>query len=409
VRGGRWLATAAVVAATLLALPVHHARAQGIYDLTTDYAGSVADTRGWTVQWRVPGLANPDQGAGVIGQWYFNLEAGLYRTGDGWFAYFFGDDDGLEVGPGCEAMWDTGALCGGGPFAALGPGATLGIAFEFCRDDRTPDVNGSRLCLWFDLADGGGRRFMAITDRSTVEMYSHVEYFEGLPELLIPCDSPAVMLGQYVKGTDGNWQALSGMESWRYSPAGGHYHRRNFFYWHAPATWEICSGPGPGPQPQPPPPALPPPPAVQRDTTPPVLSAVALTRRRFRVGRRPTAIESRRRRPRGTTLRYTLSEPARLVSVEFVRLERGRVEVSGRCAWPSPRLRRQRAKRCTRQYAAGLLTRHDRPAGPGAIAFSGRVGSRPLLPGRYRAVVHALDGALNRAAPVTLKFTVLRR
>jgi hypothetical protein len=46
---------------------------------------------------------------------------------------------------------------------------------------------------------------------------------------------------------------------------------------------------------------------------------------------------------------------------------------------------------------------------PGAVklAFSGRIGTRRLLPGRYRFVVNAIDAAGNRSAPRTISFTIL--
>jgi hypothetical protein len=41
------------------------------------------------------------------------------------------------------------------------------------------------------------------------------------------------------------------------------------------------------------------------------------------------------------------------------------------------------------------------------LAFKGRVGTRRLVPDRYRFVVTAIDAAGNRSAPRTIAFTIL--
>jgi hypothetical protein len=58
--------------------------------------------------------------------------------------------------------------------------------------------------------------------------------------------------------------------------------------------------------------------------------------------------------------------------------------------------------------AAGALTRHL-GAGGAKVALSGRLGTKPLRPGRYRLTVTARDAAGNASAPATVTFTVVRR
>ena len=107
------------------------------------------------------------------------------------------------------------------------------------------------------------------------------------------------------------------------------------------------------------------------DRTPPAFAGLALSSKR---------LVAAGRRPRGTTLRWRLAEPA-LVTVA-VETRRGR--------------------------RLGVLRRRA-AAGPGALAFSGRVKGRALRPGRYRLAVAARDAAGNASAPRRLAFTVVRR
>ena len=109
--------------------------------------------------------------------------------------------------------------------------------------------------------------------------------------------------------------------------------------------------------------------APAADTTRPVVTRFSSSRRSFRAG-------SGRRR--GTTLRFTLSEAARV-----------RIRITG----PRARVR-------------GTLTRAAR-AGANSIAFSGRFGRRRLSPARYTATITATDAAGNVSRAVTLRFRVI--
>jgi PKD domain-containing protein len=136
-------------------------------------------------------------------------------------------------------------------------------------------------------------------------------------------------------------------------------------------------------------------------TRPQVLAASAVPSV-FAPASRGTVISSARR---GTTFRYRLSEAATLrVALELRTLGRR----SGRNCLPDSRARRRLA-RCIRFAARGALTRRRLPAGPGALPFTGRVGARPLAPGRYRATFTATDPSQNRSAPRRIYFRVVAR
>jgi hypothetical protein len=101
------------------------------------------------------------------------------------------------------------------------------------------------------------------------------------------------------------------------------------------------------------------------DRTAPLLTRVSARPPRFRLGRR------------GTTLRYTVSEQARVV---FTVSRKGRR--IGRFAKPSA-------------------------AGAGTTRFSGKIGKRSLKRGRYVVTLVATDAAGNVSAPRRLAITVL--
>ena len=116
-----------------------------------------------------------------------------------------------------------------------------------------------------------------------------------------------------------------------------------------------------------------------RDTLAPALSGLRFSHKVFAVGHARTAIAART--ARGTRLSYTLSDGAKVVV----------------------RIQRVGAKR-----AAGKLTRTGK-SGLNTIAFSGRIGTRALKAGRYRAVITATDAAGNRSAAKTVGFRIVTR
>jgi hypothetical protein len=178
------------------------------------------------------------------------------------------------------------------------------------------------------------------------------------------------------------------------------------------------------------------------DAIAPTLTSVSLTNTRFRVGTEATAVAAQRRRraPRGTTFRYTLSEQA-TVEIAIDRAGRGvRLRRRGsrrlRCESATRANRRKLARRlsattqirrlpgdarrralrraarkraCTSFKKVGALTRRDQ--GPGALRtrFTGRIGSEKLRPTRYRARLRATDAAGNRSSERRLAFRVARK
>jgi hypothetical protein len=137
---------------------------------------------------------------------------------------------------------------------------------------------------------------------------------------------------------------------------------------------------------------------------PPSITGAGVTSKRFRVGRRSTAI-SAGRAPVGTSFRFRLSAPAK-VQATITRTAKG-LRRGRNCVAPTARLRRSHAKRCTRTLTVGTLTRAKKPAATDVIPFSGRIGTRGLPPRAYEAVLRATDAA-GRSRPVVLSFTVVR-
>jgi hypothetical protein len=136
----------------------------------------------------------------------------------------------------------------------------------------------------------------------------------------------------------------------------------------------------------------------------PVVRTFSVSPKRFAVGPGRTAI-SARRAPRGTSFRYSLSQ-AGIVKIRLARRAAGR-RVGKRCLAPT-KARRHR-KRCTRFVASGTLTRMA-ATGSNRTRFSGRVGSRRLRVGSYRAtIVETTAGARHPSAPRRAAFRIVAR
>jgi hypothetical protein len=183
-------------------------------------------------------------------------------------------------------------------------------------------------------------------------------------------------------------------------------------------------------------PPLPPSPGGSVDGIAPVVDGAAVSPKRFRVAKTATAVASARRpgakrrgpkrrpAPSGTTIRFTLSEPATARIAISRKLTGLRLKRRGRtvCAAPTKRnlasarkaiakrpaivrldggkrakaiAKAERKLRCTRYQAAGVLTRRNLAAGPNSVPFSGRIGPKALKPGAYRVQIGATDVAGN--------------
>jgi PKD domain len=137
----------------------------------------------------------------------------------------------------------------------------------------------------------------------------------------------------------------------------------------------------------------------------PRITGARLTRSRFRVSKRATALSARLRAPQGTSFHFTLSEAAK-VRIAFKRSLAG-LRSGRRCVAPSKKLSRRHAKRCTRTLVAGTLLRGHERKGANNVAFSGRLGTKALAPGAYTATLMAGAGGAS-STPVTLSLTIVR-
>jgi hypothetical protein len=116
-----------------------------------------------------------------------------------------------------------------------------------------------------------------------------------------------------------------------------------------------------------------------------------------------SAVTAARRHHRGTVFSFSLDQAA-TVRIAIAALTPGR-RVGSRCVHDSHKLRHK--PRCTRAVAAGTLMRAAH-AGKNRVAFSGRIGSRALRPGRYSASFTAIDAA-GASSRQTLTFTIVAR
>jgi hypothetical protein len=139
----------------------------------------------------------------------------------------------------------------------------------------------------------------------------------------------------------------------------------------------------------------------------PAVTAARLARSVFAVGAAPTALLAQAgRTPRGTTLTFTLSEPAR-VAIAVQQLRRG-FRVGRRCAARRPRgTQGRRVRRCRRFVTVGTLRRTG-TQGPNRVAFSGRLGRRALRPASYRFSITVTDLVGNRSTPALIRFRIVR-
>ena len=156
------------------------------------------------------------------------------------------------------------------------------------------------------------------------------------------------------------------------------------------------------------PPPLPPP--VAADTTAPRVSRVSLTRTRFAVGRKATAVSSARPKQNGARRHAGRSSASACRSGppcgSCSSGRRSGRRAGGKCRRATRRLRGR--PRCTRYVASGTLVRRKLRSGTRRVSFTGRVGRRALHLGVHRASLSAADAAGNRSTPRRLRFRILR-
>ena len=219
---------------------------QGWYHLQSEYKGRIDDVKGWSVTWQVPQFNNGTQAWGAVGQWFNNLETGIYYTPhEGWWVYYYADDDGLAGNnSGCTVSWTVGGHCHGA-MENLVAGQQLTFTFQWCDTNHVVNVNGTKVCAWVNMNDGVGDRFLAgdTPPAGNREMYAHdVETFgdSRLVEPVIPCGRPVVMAGQRIKNAAGQWSTLTG-DKWNFHDTNPSYEFTNVNTGANPARWESCS------------------------------------------------------------------------------------------------------------------------------------------------------------------------
>ena len=136
---------------------------------------------------------------------------------------------------------------------------------------------------------------------------------------------------------------------------------------------------------------------------PPGLRGLRIVPQAFAPLSRGNSIISQR--SRGASVRYTLTEAAR-VRFSVQRRTTGR-RVGRRCVKTTRRNRSRR--RCTRLVSVRGSFTHAGAAGQNRFRFSGRVRRRALRRGRYRLVARAVDPAGNRSRVRRAGFRIVRR
>lgn len=149
------------------------------------------------------------------------------------------------------------------------------------------------------------------------------------------------------------------------------------------------------------------------DTTAPVGFKLRFHPRRFRPARKKaasiaqtSASKGRKRAPRTSLVTYRLSEVAR---VRFVvkRWRFGRLK-GKRCVFGKQARQLHDAKRCKKLLRVKGQFAHAGKPGSNRFRFRGKVGGKPLRPGRYRMVGVPIDVAGNRGKSFRQSFAIAR-
>ncbi len=127
------------------------------------------------------------------------------------------------------------------------------------------------------------------------------------------------------------------------------------------------------------------------------------------VGRELARISARHKHskhkpPVGTTVKFTLNEPA-TVSFSFTQRVSGR-KAGRKCVAETHKNHRRKA--CQRTVTAGTLTFAGQ-SGTNKVAFQGPISRhKKLRPGRYTLVITATNTAGQKSAPRKLSFTIVK-
>jgi hypothetical protein len=138
------------------------------------------------------------------------------------------------------------------------------------------------------------------------------------------------------------------------------------------------------------------------DKTAPVISGTGVSPARWRRG---SALPRFSLAPKGTTIRFSLSEMS-VVTLTFAKPAPGR-RVGRRCVRPTPSNRTRR--RCTRYVFKGTV-RAIAKTGANRVRFQGKLSARRQLGlGRHRVTFGAVDSAGNKSTTRAAFFTIVRR
>jgi hypothetical protein len=129
------------------------------------------------------------------------------------------------------------------------------------------------------------------------------------------------------------------------------------------------------------------------DTTAPVIDGLAAAPAKFKT----------KGKKRGTSFSYNLSEAA-AVTFTIERRQGGR-RVAGNCVRQTKKNRKRPA--CIRFTLGGALNQQG-VSGKNSKRFTGKIGTKTLKPGRYRATLIGTDAAGNASAPARVSFRIVR-
>jgi serine protease len=150
--------------------------------------------------------------------------------------------------------------------------------------------------------------------------------------------------------------------------------------------------------------------AAVKDITAPAISSLKLSHSTFAVAKGSTATvataaATSKTHPKGTTIRFRLSEAAK-ATFAIARRTHG-IKVGKSCVAPSKK--HKRGKACTRYVKVGSLTRRSERVGADSLAFTGRLGHKALHTGHYRLTLTATDSSGNVSKAKTASFTIVSR
>ena len=150
-------------------------------------------------------------------------------------------------------------------------------------------------------------------------------------------------------------------------------------------------------------------PPADRDVIAPSFSTAGLTAKKFAVNKKglaetPVELAARAKAKKGTTFVFTLSEAAKVI----VAIDKQTVGRKDGSACVKATKKNRDGKKCKLYKSSGAFA-VDAISGENLHAFSGRIGTKSLKPGKYRATLTATDDAGNKSNVETLTFKVVKR